>query len=106
MNLDWTISGQSVDGLGAGGWRRLWPGHRPASPRPAQPLKSHFESYKEERRDGCRKSIANFWNHTNRLAGSAAPVGPAPRSKSPHRGDKKGCVAQQHSAEVGCTESG
>ena len=38
VNLDWTISGQSVDGLGAGGWR-LWPGHRPASPRPAQPLK-------------------------------------------------------------------
>ena len=65
-------------------------------------MKSHFESYKERRRDGCRKSIAaNFWNHTNRLAGS--PGGGAGHSL-PTEGTKK--VAVPHSAELECTESG
>ena len=52
VNLDWTISGQSVDGLGeleAGGGSGQVTAQPPLSCPPAQPLKSHFESYKERR---------------------------------------------------------
>ena len=44
---------------------------------------------------------ANFWNHTNRLAGS--PGGGAGHGL-PTEGTKK--VAVPHSAELECTESG
>ena len=53
-----------------------------------------------EERDGWRKSIANFWNHTNRLAGSPGGGGSACWRVSPPRGQKR-----NHSAELDCAAS-
>ena len=67
-------------------------------------MKSHFESYKERRRDGCRKSIDLIFGITLTVWPVHPAVGPGAGHGLPTEGTKK--VAVPHSAELECTESG